>query len=127
MLKVIIAAVVFAVVVALGFSFGKGEPISLQHVVLVWLKEPGNIEHRNKIIEASQSFRDIPGVIRVQVGKAVTSERDIVDDSFDVGILVVVPDERRLQEYLAHPIHQRAKNDVLVPLVEKILVYDFTY
>ena len=37
---------------------------------------------------------------------------------------MVVPDERRLAEYLAHPIHQRAKNDVLLPLVEKVLVYD---
>ena len=100
---------------------------ALQHVVLVWLKEPGNVEHRNKVIEASQSFRDIPGVIRVQVGKAIPSDRDIVDDSFDVGILVGVPDERRLQHYLDPPIHQKAKNDVLLPLVEKILVYDFRY
>ena len=98
---------------------------ALQHVVLVWLKDAGNAEQRAKIIEISKSFRDIPGVLDVQAGKAVASERDIVDDSFDVGILVVVPDERRLAEYLAHPIHQRAKNDVLLPLVEKILVYDF--
>ncbi|HBO52215.1 MAG TPA: stress protein [Planctomycetes bacterium] len=97
---------------------------ALQHVVLIWLKDAGNAEQQAKIIEVSRSFRDIPGVLDVQAGKAVASERDIVDDSFDVGILVVVPDERRLAEYLAHPIHQRAKNDVLLPLVEKILVYD---
>ena len=98
---------------------------ALQHVVLVWLKDAGNAEQRARIIEVSKSFRSIPGVLDVQAGKAVASERDIVDDSFDVGILVVVPDERRLREYLDHPIHQKAKNDVLVPLVEKILVYDF--
>ena len=98
---------------------------ALQHVVLVWLKDAGNAEQRARIIEASKSFRDIPGVLDVQAGKAVASERDIVDDSFDVGIQVVVSDDRRLREYLAHPIHQRAKNDVLLPLVEKILVYDF--
>ena len=98
---------------------------ALQHVVLVWLKDAGNAEQRARIIEVSNSFRSIPGVLDVQAGKAVASERDIVDDSFDVGILVVVPDERRLREYLDHPIHQKAKNDVLVPLVEKILVYDF--
>ena len=97
---------------------------ALQHVVLVWLKDAGNAEQRARIIEVSKSFRDIPGVLDVQAGKAIASERDIVDDSFDVGILVVVPDERRLAEYLAHPIHQQAKNDVLLPLVEKILVYD---
>jgi len=100
---------------------------ALQHVVLVWLKDAGNAEQRARIIEVSKSFRNIPGVLDVQVGKAIASERDIVDDSFDVGILVVVPDERRLREYLDHPIHQKAKNDVLVPLVEKILVYDFRY
>ena len=98
---------------------------ALQHLVLIWLKDAGNAEQRARIIEASKSFRDIPGVLDVQAGKAVASERDIVDDSFDVGILVVVPDDRRLREYLAHPIHQRVKNDVLLPLVEKILVYDF--
>ena len=98
---------------------------ALQHVLLIWLKDAGNAEQRARIIEVSKSFRNIPGVLDVQAGKAVSSERDIVDDSFDVGILVVVPDERRLREYLAHPIHQKAKNDVLVPLVEKILVYDF--
>lgn len=98
---------------------------ALQHLVLIWLKDAGNAEQRTRIIEASKSFRDIPGVLDVQAGKAVASERDIVDDSFDVGILVVVPDDRRLREYLAHPIHQGAKNDVLLPLVEKILVYDF--
>jgi hypothetical protein len=97
---------------------------ALQHV-LIWLKDAGNVEHRDKIIEVSRSFRDIPGVLQVQSGKAVASDRGIVDDSFDVGILVVVPDERRLAEYLAHPIHQRARNDVLMPLVEKVLVYDF--
>ena len=105
-------------------GFGSRHAGALQHVVLIWLKDAGNAEQQAKIIEVSKSFRDIPGVLDVQAGKAVASDRDIVDDSFDVGILVVVPDERRLAEYLAHPIHQRAKNDVLVPLVAKILVYD---
>ena len=105
-------------------SLGSRHDGALQHVVLIWLKDAGNAEQRAKIIEGSKAFRDIPGVLDVQAGKAGASERDIVDDSFDVGILVVVPDERRLAEYLAHPIHQRAKSDVLMPLVEKILVYD---
>ena len=61
----------------------------------------------------------------MRVGKVIKSDRPIVDDSFDVGILVVVPDVKRLQEYLDHPIHQNAKRDVLLPLVEKVLVYDF--
>lgn len=98
---------------------------ALSHVVLCWLKEPGNTEHRSRIIEVSKTFTKIPGVLDVRVGKVIESNRSIVDDSFDVGILVVVLDAKRLQEYLDHPIHQNAKRDVLLPLVEKVLVYDF--
>ena len=82
---------------------------AVQHVVLCWLKEPGSTEHRNQIIEVSKTFRKIPGVLEVRVGKVIKSDRAIVDDSFDVGILVTVSDVERLKEYLDHPIHKKAK------------------
>ena len=53
------------------------------------------------------------------------SDREIVDDSFDVGILIVTKNQEDLQKYLDHPIHQQAKKEVLLPLLERILVYDF--
>ena len=102
-----------------------GRKQELSHVVLCWLKEPGNTEHRDQIIQISRTFKKIPGVLEVRVGEVIASDRPIVDDSFDVGILVIVPDARRLQEYLDHPIHQDAKRDILLPLVEKVMVYDF--
>ena len=97
----------------------------IHHVVLCWLKEPGNAEHRQQIVEATESFREIPGVLAARAGNVMSSERSIVDDSFDVGILILVPDEKGLTEYLEHPIHQKAKEEILLPLVEKIVVYDF--
>ncbi len=98
----------------------------LHHIVLCWLKEPGNLQQRQQIIEVSRSFREIPGVLAVHAGAVVPSDRGIVDDSFDVAIIVVVPDAARLAEYLVHPIHREARDDVLVPLVDRIVVYDFT-
>ena len=98
---------------------------ALRQVVLCWLKEPGNARHRQQIVEVSKSFRDIPGVLDVRAGQAVLSDRKIVDDSFDVAILVIVPDQKRLAEYLAHPVHQKAKSEILLPLVDRIVVYDF--
>ena len=94
-------------------------------MVLCWLKEPGNTEHRDQIINISRTFKKIPGVLEVRVGEVIESNRPIVDDSFDVGIVVIVPDSKRQQEYLDHPIHQDANRDILLPLVEKVLVYDF--
>jgi hypothetical protein len=49
-----------------------------------------------------------------------------VDDSFDVGIVVEVRNEVDLKKYLEHPIHQNAKKEVLLPLVDRVLVYDFS-
>ena len=97
----------------------------LYHFVLCWLKEPENEVHRQKIIEVTKSFRDIPVVLNAQAGQVIMSDREIVDDSFDVGILIVTKNQKDLQKYLDHPIHQQAKNEVLLPLVERILVYDF--
>ena len=37
----------------------------------------------------------------------------------------LLPDGRRLQKYLNHPLHDQAKQDVLLPLVDKVVVYDF--
>ena len=98
---------------------------AIQHVVLCWLKEPGNARHRAQIMEVSKTFRHIPGVLEVRVGEVIASDRAIVDDSFDVGILVVVSDAQSLQAYLDHPLHQQAKQEVLLPLVEKVRVFDF--
>ena len=97
----------------------------LQHVVLLWLKDPGNTEDRKQIVEVSKTFAEIPSVANVRVGQVIPSDRAIVDSSFDVGIIVSVDNQQGLKEYLDHPIHQQAKNEVLLPLVEKILVYDF--
>jgi hypothetical protein len=97
----------------------------LTHIVLCWLKEPGNFEHRNQIIDMTDSFNAIPGVLTARAGNPIMSDREIVDDSFDVGIIIEVKDVVDLKKYLDHPIHQKAKKEVLVPLVERVLVYDF--
>lgn len=131
-LSLLFAALCFTGCSSKSFKLEKGEESEkpqeqarLYHVVLCWLKEPGNETHRKQIIEITKTFQKIPGVIEAQAGEVVMSDRDIVDDSYDVGILIVTKNENELQKYLDHPIHQKAKKDVLVPLVDKILVYDF--
>ena len=76
-------------------------------------------------MQACEKFPKIPGVLRVATGEVVISDRPIVEDSYDVGLLVVVEDEEALQQYLDHPIHRKAKKEVMLPMVEKVLVYDF--
>ena len=103
----------------------KAGPSEIHHVVLCWLKEPGNAAHRRKIIETSRTFEHIPGVRSLSVGEVIHSDRPIVDDSFDVAISITFATKADMQEYLHHPIHTEAVDGILKPLIQKIVVYDF--
>jgi hypothetical protein len=96
------------------------------HVGLVWLKEPGNAEHRQKIIAAAHSFgHDIPEVEFLSVGQSPPSTSSYVDDSFDICFVIRLEDKAALDRYGKHPVHAKAAQEVFLPLSRKILFYDF--
>jgi hypothetical protein len=97
----------------------------IQHVVVFWLKDHGNAAQRAKIIETSETFRNIPGVVSVTAGPCIPSPRPIVDSSFDVAVTLTFSSQTGLQRYVEHPLHKAAVSGVLKPLVKKTLVYDF--
>lgn len=99
---------------------------SVYHVVICWLKEPGNEEARERLIDASKGFTAIPGVVSVVAGKVLPDDRPVVDNSFDVAVFMTFSDEAALRSYQSDPIHQNAIRETLTPLVRRILVYDFT-
>src|SRR5688572_22888091 len=66
---------------------------SVEHVVLFWLKTPGDEAGRQRIIEESHKLREIPGVVKLAVGHAMPSTRPVVDSSFDVGLVITFKDE----------------------------------
>ena len=102
---------------------GTADPV--EHVVVVWLKSPGNAEHRRQIIDESAILRGIPGVIGLRIGEMIPSERSIVDSTFDVALIVSFADQAALDAYLTHPVHVELVENTLKPLVERVRVYDF--
>ena len=99
----------------------------LYHVGLVWLKEPGNEEHRQKIVEAAHLFaREIPEVQFLSVGRTQPKTSSLVDASFDVSFVMRLEDKAAMDRYAKHPVHQKAAQEVFLPLSQKILFYDFT-
>jgi hypothetical protein len=95
------------------------------HVVLVWLKEPGNPAHRQHIIEVTRTFAELPGVVAVRVGEPVLSDREIVDDSFDVGLYLTFANADDMRAYLIDERHQAAVQEIFMPLSERYIAYDF--
>ena len=103
-------------------EFINEEPV--YHVVLIWLKTYRNEMRINKIISASKELKNIPGVLEVSTGKVLRSSRVIVDDTFDVSIIIKFASKEYLKDYLVHPIHIKIANEVIKPLANKITVYD---
>jgi hypothetical protein len=99
---------------------------AVEHLVIVWLQEPGNTEHRARIISESQVLREIPGVTGLRAGNMLPSQRAIVDSSFDVALIVSLRDAAAMAGYLSHPLHVKLVKETLRPLVRRIQVYDFT-
>jgi hypothetical protein len=98
---------------------------AVEHVVIVWLQEPGNAEQRATIVSESQVLREIPGVTGLRAGSMLPSQRAIVDSSFDVALIVSLRDAAAMAGYLRHPLHVKLIEETLKPLVKKIQVYDF--
>lgn len=76
---------------------GNGKPGSVEHVVVVWLKDPGNPTARRRIIDASQVLRSISGVMSLKAGTMIPSQRPVVDSSFDIALSVTfIPHESHI-------------------------------
>ncbi len=105
----------------------KTQESTVVHIVLIWLKETGNAEHIQQVIDVSNQLKGISEIQMLHVGQSIPSEREIVDDSFDVGLYMAFDSQAAMQRYLVHPDHKKAVKSVLKPLASKIRIYDFAY
>lgn len=97
---------------------------TVDHVVLVWLKRPGNEQDRQALREAGDRLRAIPGLLMLDGGTPLASDRPVVDDSFDVGFVMRFPSKEALEAYEPHPAHMKEVENVIRPLSRKVVVYD---
>jgi hypothetical protein len=98
---------------------------SVEHVVLLWLDEPGSRLHVDRIVEVSIELARLPGVKALRIGDPLPSDRSIVDSSYDLALVFTFANAGALADYLAHPEHRAAAEHTLGPLVARMQVYDF--
>ena len=97
---------------------------TVDHNVLVWLKRPGNEADRKALRDAGDQLRKIPGLVFLDHGTPLASDRPVVDDSFDVGFVMRFQSAKALETYEPHPDHVKQVENVIRPLSRKVLVYD---
>lgn len=123
----ILAAAAFLLASCTTCPFGRKTTArgKVEHIVLVWLKRPGNTADRAALIATAREFQArIPQIQHLSAGIAVASDRPIVDDSFDVGFVMRFASKADMDAYEKHPVHVNAVKQTLQPLAKKVLVYD---
>ncbi len=120
---------VTAICLALSFcSLGErslqAAPPRITHVVIIWLKHPGNAADQERLIRASNSFRRIHGVVRVEAGRGLPVQRSGIDQNFDVSVIITFKNRAALERFQKSARHQLAVREVLRPLARRFVVYN---
>ncbi|TWR27434.1 Dabb family protein [Mucilaginibacter pallidiroseus] len=94
------------------------------HHVFFWLKNPGSVADRDRIIEGLKTLKKIDTIKELRIGVvASTEKRDVVDNSWAVSELMFFENLEGQATYQSHPIHQQFIKDCS-HLWEKVIVYD---
>jgi hypothetical protein len=104
--------------------FDKDHP-QVKHIVVCWLKKPGDKDGRKLMLDSREVIKNIPGVVNVSGGECLKSDRSVVDSTYDVALVITFKDEAAMKAYATHPAHQKLIEEVLKPNVEKYVVYDY--
>lgn len=97
----------------------------VDHVVIVWLDDAHKTDaDRAALIAGGEMLRTIPGLVSLSIGRAVPSDRPVVDASFDVAFHFKFANLADMQAYVSHPTHMAFLKQHTAGRVAKIIVYD---
>ena len=92
---------------------------TISHVVICWLKADVSAQDLDVLVRESKKLATIPGVMDLNVGKPISSERDIVDDSFTLALTMTFKNPQQMNAYLTHERHVKFVVTFLIPLAQR--------
>src|SRR6059058_2273635 len=95
------------------------------HVMLFWLKRPGNVDDQNLLLRALRTLRRVRGVNDVRVGRSLPVARPDLEQSFDLGVVMTFRDREALEKFERDQRREQAIDAMLRPLVRQYTVYNF--
>ncbi len=125
MKQLILVAVTALITVGAGHSvFNIEQKQSLfVHSVYFWLKDDVTAEQYNEFVEVLRGLEQIKSVQAMEVGHPAGTPRDVVDNSYDVALLVYFDDRIGHDLYQSDTIHTQAVA-VFEDWIEDIVIYD---
>jgi quinol monooxygenase YgiN len=95
------------------------------HVVLFWMKPDAPAGAAEQVIADCRALiAPVPGLAFFDVGRPAMTPREVVDNSYHVGLLTVFTDQAAHDAYQTHPEHLKfiERNK---PNWERVKIYDF--
>jgi len=95
------------------------------HIVIFWT-DPAIPTAADELIDSAEKYlRAIPGVLSFHIGRMATSQRPVVDQTYQVALNLVFPDKKTQDDYQAHPMHIEFVEKVFKRVCKRVVVYDF--
>ena len=95
------------------------------HVMLFWLKRPGNVDDQNVLLRGLRTLRRVRGVNDVRLGRPLPVEGPDPEQSFDLGVVVIFRDREALEKFERDPRRRGALDGTLRQFVRRYIVYNF--
>ena len=95
------------------------------HVMLFWLKRPGNVDDQNFLRRALRTLRRVRGVNDMRIGRPLSVDRPVAEQSFDLGVVMTFRDREALEKFERDQQREQAIDVMLRPLVLRYIVYNF--
>lgn len=93
------------------------------HHVFFWLKNKDNDADRKDLLQGLQTLAAIEPKTLIHIGVKATTNRPVIDTSYDFSLLLVFKDLEEQESYQTHSIHESfVKN--CTHLWKKVTIYD---
>jgi Stress responsive A/B Barrel Domain len=94
------------------------------HIVIFWT-DPGEPNAADLVIAGAQQYlASLPGIVNFHAGRMARSHRDLVDQTYQVGLNIQFETKQAQDDYQNHPRHLEFI-DKCKSLWTKVVVYDF--
>ncbi|MDG1892562.1 MAG: Dabb family protein [Verrucomicrobiota bacterium] len=95
------------------------------HIVIFWTN-PDQPNATEELIDGAHKFlKHIPGADHFHIGRMASSERPVVDQSYQVALNLTFKDKATQDAYQIHPDHVAFVENIFKRVCQKVVVYDF--
>lgn len=100
-------------------------PSMFSHIVIFWTK-PEIAGAADALVAGAEKYlRPVPGVRLFHVGKMATSDRPVVEQSYQVALNLTFDTKKDQDDYQVHPSHIEFVEKVFKPNCARVVIYDF--